>query len=135
MLSYCIQPTVHDKPSLSPIHYFDDLEYTEWVSQRWTFDKSPFADWPTLPAEVDNVQQIVSGKLGSSGGLWLLTDQQLFFVYNLHRGVPENVRFVNISQELDLEVTVDSYIATKYGNSLFLLNTYNASYLDCSQAK
>lgn len=129
------QPTVHEKPSPGPRHYFEDLQYTEWVSQRWTFQDSPFADWPMLPAEIDNVRQIVSGKLGGSGGLWLLTDQQLFFVHSLHGGAPEHVRFVNISQDLDLEVTGDTYIASKYGYSLYLLNSYNASHLDCSQAK
>ena len=129
------QPTVHDHPPPTPIHYFEDLEYTEWISQRWTFQDSPFADWPMLPVEIDNVRQMVSGQLGGSGGLWMLTDQQLYFVYNLHGKSTENVQLVNVSQDLNLDITAETYLASKYGYSLYLLSSYNASYLDCSEAK
>lgn len=127
------QPTIHDKPPSEPQPYFfQDLPYTEWISQRWTYQDAPFADWPTLPDEIDDIQQLVAGKLGGSSGLWLLTDSQLFFVRGLHGGSPEAVEFLNVSQQLDLDVTVDSYVASKFDSYLYLISSYNITYLDCS---
>ena len=81
------------------------------------------------------MEQVVSGKLGGLGGVWMLTDQQLFFVLGLHGGPTENVQFVNISQKMDLEVTGDTYIASKFGSSLYFFSSFNVSYLDCSLAE
>lgn len=78
---------------------------------------------------------MVSGQMGGSGGLWLLTNTQLFFVHGLHGGDPDNTRFVNVSQELDIEVTMDSYMATKLGSTLYLISSYNVTYLDCSHTE
>ena len=103
------------------------------MSQRWTYQDHQFADWPTLPEEIDHVQQLVAGKLGGASGLWLLTDSQLFFVHGLHGSHPERVEFLNVSQGLDLDVTVDSYVATRPDSSLYLFSSYNVTHLDCSR--
>ena len=112
--------------------YFEDLPYTEWRSQRWTYHDQPFADWPSLPEDVDHIRQLVTGKLGGSSGLWLLTESQLFFVHGLHGSHPERAEFQNISMELDVEVTEDSYVATKLDSSLYVFSSFNVTYMDCS---
>ena len=78
---------------------------------------------------------MVSGKIGGSRGLWLLTDQQLFFAQGLHGGTPGNVKLLNISDELELDIAGDSYMASKFGYSLYLISAFNVSYLDCSLAR
>lgn len=77
------------------------------------------------------MQQLVGGVMGGASGLWLLTNSQLYFVRGLHGTRPEGVEFLNVS--LELEVTLDSYMAWKFGSGLYLISSYNASYLDCSQ--
>lgn len=127
-----MQPTVHDRPSPRPGPYFQDLPYTEWVSQRWTYQDSTFStDWPSFPEEIDSVRQMVAGKVGGASGLWLLTESQLFFARNMYGGSPESAKFDNISQQLDLDVSLDSFIVPRLNSDLYLVSSFNVTYLDC----
>ena len=71
--------------------------------------------------------------MGGVQGLWLLTDSQLFFTSDMHRDRPESAKFSNVSQQLDLEVATDSYIFVdpKRTSHLYLVSTFNVTYLDC----
>ena len=126
-----IQPTFHDS-SIPMGPYFQDLPYTEWISQRWTYHETPFANWPTLPPEILEIQQILAGKIGSSDGLWLLSYSELYFVHGLNGSVPTDVVFLNISEELDLEITPNSYIFSTFSSTLYVITSQNITYLDCS---
>ena len=129
-----LQPTVHDKPTPEPRHYFEDLPYTEWISQRWTYHDSELAtDWPSLPEEVDQIRQLVFGKVGGVGGLWVLTETQLFFATGMFDTGQKGARFENVSQQLELEVSPDTYIIRRWDTHLYLVSAFNLTYLDCTQ--
>lgn len=126
---------MHD-PHHDPVQLeFQDLPYTEWISQRWTYDHAPFADWPTLPSDVDQVRQVLEGETVGRGGLWLLTPSQLYFVRQLNGGIPTAVEFINISDSLELSITSESYLAPMLADSFFLVTPGNISCVDCSKAK
>jgi hypothetical protein len=104
------------------------------MSQRWAYHDSDFpTDWPSLPEEVDEIHQVVTGKVGGAIGLWLLTETQLFFARGMLSNHPQNVTFENVSCQLDLEVAADSYIIPRWNNYLFIVSAFNFTYLDCSR--
>jgi len=112
---------------------FRDLPYTEWISQRWTYPNASFSDWPSLPQQVDNIQQLAEGEMMGMGGLWLLTSSQLYFVRYLNGGSPDRVEFTPISGFLDLDITAESYLAPMMPSSFFLVTSGNITYVDCSR--
>ena len=114
---------------------FQDLPYTEWISQRWTYDHTPYADWPTLPSNIDQIQQVLEGEMVGSGGLWILTSSQLYFVRLLNGGLPAAVEMINISDSMELSITSKSYLAPVLANSFFLVTPSNITYVDCSKVE
>ena len=121
----------HPPPSPPPLH-FADSPYTEWMSQRWTYSNDNFSDWPSLPPFIDTIQQVSSGSLGGEPGTWFLTNSSLFFALNLDGTDPESVQFVDIGDDLEIEVVQGSRVATDAGETVFLATPYNVSLLDCS---
>ncbi len=71
--------------------------------------------------------------MSGSGGLWLLTDSQLYFVHGLHGGLTEDVNFVNISEYLEIEVSPESYLVSQLDSALLIISPDNITLLDCSQ--
>ena len=112
---------------------FKDLPYTEWISQRWTYHNDSFADWPSLPPQVDRIQQLTEGEMMGKGGLWLLTSTQLYFVRHLNGGSPDRAEFTLISKFLELDITSESYLAPLMPSSFFLVTPGNITYVDCSR--
>lgn len=122
------------KPSpdeLSHLQFYDNL-YTEWISDRWTYDFDPFSDWPTLPDYILDVHQIVSGQVDNKKGIWLLDPEGLYFVYGFESGNTDDVSFVNISENLDISVHENSQVSLRSHDSLFLISPDNITMLDCS---
>ena len=133
MYSVYTQPTIHDHHVEQVKLEFQDLPYTEWISQRWTYNSEPYADWPTLPSDIDEIHQMVEGEMDGRGGLWLLTPSQLYFVRGLNGGPPTGVEVFNISKTMDLSVTPESYLAPMLAFSFFLITPDNITYIDCSK--
>ena len=102
------------------------------MSQRWTYSNDNFSDWPSLPPFIDTIQQVSSGSLGGEPGTWFLTNSSLFFALNLDGTDPESVQFVDIGDDLEIEVVQGSRVATDAGETVFLATPYNVSLLDCS---
>lgn len=75
---------------------------------------------------------MVTGKVGGASGLWFLTESQLFFAHGMFSRNPEGATFENVSQELELEVSLDSYIIPRWDTHLYLVSTFNLTFLDCS---
>ena len=103
------------------------------MSQRWTYSNENFSDWPSLPPFIDTIEQVSSGVLGGEPGVWFLTNTSLFFGLNLDGADPDSVQFVDIGDDLDLEVEPGSRLAVEVGERVYLATPYNVSLLDCSQ--
>lgn len=128
-----VQPTTaHDHTQ--PQYKFVDLPYTEWISQRWTYNAdAPFSNWPSLPPTIKEIQQVTSGSLSYRNGVWLLTDSELVFVDNLKSHNPTDVKFYNVTEELDIEIQLGSRVVTVNNGRLFLVTIEAVFLLDCSQ--
>ena len=128
------QPTiVHDNPV--PHYKFVDLPYTEWISQRWTYESdAPFSNWPFLPSNIKTIQQMASGSVAYRNGIWLLTDSELIFVDNLKSCDPDEVRFFNVTEVLGIEVEIGSRLVVIESGRLFLTTSKTVYLLDCSQS-
>ena len=125
-------PTVPTVPK--PQYSFVDLPYTEWISQRWTYDKdAPFSDWPSLPPTIKTIQQVASGSLSYRSGVWLLTDSELVFTDNLKSHDPATVEFYNVTEELDIKVELGNRVVMMDSGRLFLVTLKTIYLLDCSQ--
>ena len=112
-----------------------DLPYTEWISQRWTYKSiAPFSNWPSLPSNVQTIQQIASGSVAFRNGVWLLTDSELIFVDNLKSHNPDEVRFFNVTEALGIEVQLGSRLIVIESGRLFLTTSETIYLLDCSQS-
>ena len=123
---------MHDHPA--PQYKFVDLPYTEWISQRWTYEAdAPFSNWPSLPSNIESIQQIASGSLSYRKGVWLLTDSELIFVDNLKSHNPDEVKFYNVTEVLGIEIQLGSRLVVIESGRLFLITLEAVYLLDCSQ--
>lgn len=97
-----------------------------------TYYNDSFADWPTLPEELSNIQQISYGLLNRRYGLWALTESELFFLENLGSKV-NSVDVENVSATLELEVVPGSRLVLDVGgHSMYLVTPSNVTLLDCN---
>ena len=127
------QPNPSPKhPHPTPPLHFMDAPYTDWTSQRWTYFGENFSDWPSLPPFVDDIQQVCSGNLGTEQGVWFLTNSSLYFVLNLDGGDPGRVQFIDVGDELEVDVTSDSRVAVDTYDAVFLATPHNVTLLECS---
>ena len=127
------QPTSDDPtPPLapSPVQFYDS-PYTEWISQRWTYNDQNFSDWPSLPGDVDEIQQIVHGNVMNKGGVWFLTQSKLLFVSGLG-GDPKEVTFLDVGGGLGLEIEENSSIAVDILHGVYITTPFEVVLLNCS---
>lgn len=64
--------------------------------------------------------------------MWFLTNSSLFFVLNLDGGSPEDVVFIDIGAELDLDIVTGSQIAVDVGGRVYVATPFNVTLLDCA---
>ena len=121
------------KPNSAPLLHFYDAPYTEWLAQRWTYDSDPFADWPALPEYINSIQQTASGTIDTKQGVWLLDSQGLYFMYDINLEASDETVFVNISDNLDMNIHEGMMICPGGSrNSLFIVSPDNVTQLNCS---
>lgn len=123
------KPALH----LPPVRFYDN-PYTEWISQRWTYGPEQFADWPKLPERVGTIRQVVGGHVDGQEGVWLLDSTSLYFVLGFGSSSPENVQFLNMSDNLDLNITNNTYLTLLDKEKLYLISPYEVVLLNCSQS-
>lgn len=102
------------------------------MSQRWTYFGENFSDWPSLPPFIDGIQQVSSGKIGGEEGVWFLTNTSLYFVMNLDGGDPEDVVFLDIGSELEIDIVTDSQMAVDVGEAVYIVTPFNVTLLNCA---
>ena len=103
------------------------------MSQRWTYYGENFSDWPSLPPFIDRIQQVSSGKVDGTEGVWFLTDSSLYFALNLDGGDPGRVQFVNVTSSLELEISPGSRLAVDAGGRVYVATPTNVTLLNCGQ--
>lgn len=117
-----------------PVRFYDN-PYTEWIAQRWTYGSSEkgLPDWPELPEYIGTLRQVVGGVVDGQEGVWLLDSTSLYFVLGFGSASRENVQFLNMSDNLDLNITNNTYLTLIDKESLFLLSPDDVVLLNCSQ--
>jgi len=66
-------------------------------------------------------------------GVWLLSETTLYFALYLDGGDPGEVKFLNISSSLGIEIVNGSQIAVAGEDSgVYVITPTNISFLDCS---
>lgn len=108
---------------------FYDNPYTEWRVQRWTYNDSHFADWPALPDNITNIQQVATGVVQGRSGIWILDEDGLNFAAGLEGS---STSFLNVGKALGLTISNGSRLAMASVESLFLISPGSIALLDCS---
>ncbi len=129
ILFFLFQPT----PLPTSLVQLNDDIYTEWLSQRWTYDAHEFSNWPSLPEYIDKIEQVVSGEINGKQGVWLLDTEGLYFMYDIDGVSFEDVALVNISDNLDLYINEGTKICLRSYDSLYVVVQDHVTLLDCSQ--
>ena len=66
--------------------------------------------------------------------MWLLDSTSLYFVLGFGSSSPETVQFLNMSDNLDLNITNNTYLNLLDKEKLYLISPYEIALLNCSQS-
>ena len=64
--------------------------------------------------------------------MWFLTEDGLYFVLNLDGGDPDQVEFIDISDDLEIDVVPGSQLAVDVSEMVYIATPYNVTLLECA---